>query len=271
MQASLKDIFLSVLKYWPRRKRASAVPAQPAAAAKPPAVPLHLIGAAMGAQADADAVHAEIAAWMKATGQGRLAASSEFWRAVALATSAARELAAAAGAHRGLAQPSETALPRLQLIVLLPPEWKGPWRDAASRWLQHQLVSAGWPLERIERNARRNQHPTQVLAALKHSTEPCLALLLACASQADEGAAALLLADGAQAALLGSGPYPLLQSVAEGREGQVAPTPAPGCALLRDLARQAIPAGPAPAMANLPANLSMSTGAGERTAATTPA
>ncbi|WP_377705772.1 hypothetical protein [Pseudoduganella sp. UC29_71] len=270
MQTSLKDIFLSVLKYWPRRKRASAVPAQ-SVAARPPAVPLHLIGAAMGAQVDIDAVRAEMAAWMKATGQGKLTANPEFWRAVALATSAVRELAAAAGAHCGLAQPSETALPRLQLIALLPPEWKGPWRDAASRWLQHQLVSAGWPPGHIERNARRNQHPPQVLTALKHSTEPCLALLLACASQADEGAAALLLADGAQAALLGSGPYPLLQSVAEGREGQVAPTPAPGCALLRDLARQAMPAWPAPATENLPADLSMSTGTGERTAATSPA
>lgn len=249
MQASLKDIFFSVLKYWPRRKGAAAgMAAQPAAAPKPPAIPLRLIGAAMGDQVDEEAVRAETTAWLKASGQGKLDASPGFWRALALATSATRELAATAGKHGGLAHPSEAALPMLQLIALLPAEWKGPWRDAAGRWLQHQLVSAGWPPERIARNARRNQHPTQVLSALKHSTEPCLALLLACASQEGEGAAALLLADDAQAALLGSGPYPLLQSVAEGREGQVPPTPAPGCAVLRELARQAIPsAAPAPA------------------------
>jgi hypothetical protein len=79
-----------------------------------------------------------------------------------------------------------------------------------------------------------------VLTALKHSTEPCLAVLLACGAQADEGAAALLLADSEQAALLGPGPYPLLQSVAEGRADPAPHTPAPGCALLRTLAQQAI-------------------------------
>ena len=242
MQASLKDIFLSVLKYWPRRKGAAATkPSQPAAAPKPPAIPLRLIGAAMGEQqVDEDAVRAETTAWMKASGQGKLDASPEFWRTLALATSATRELAAVAGGHRGLAQPSAAALPKLQLIALLPAEWKGPWRDAAGRWLQHQLVSAGWPLEQVERNARRNQHPTQVLTALKHSTEPCLAVLLACGAQADEGAAALLLADSEQAALLGAGPYPLLQSVAEGRADPAAHTPAPGIPLLRTLAQQAL-------------------------------
>ncbi|KQV80594.1 hypothetical protein ASD15_11635 [Massilia sp. Root351] len=241
MQASLKDIFLSVLKLWPRRKGAAAVtPAQPAAAPKPPAIPLRLIGAAMGEQVDEDALRAETTAWMKATGQGKLDAPSDFWRALALATSATRELATMAGAHKGLAQPSEAALPRLQLIALLPAEWKGPWRDAAGRWLQHQLVSAGWPVEQVDRNARRNQHPTQVLTALKHSTQPCLALLLACGAQAGEGAAALLLADTEQAALLGAGPYPLLQSVAEGRADPGSHTPAPGFPLLRTLAQQAI-------------------------------
>ncbi|KQX02043.1 hypothetical protein ASC94_05615 [Massilia sp. Root418] len=230
-----------MLKFWPRRKGAAAgKPAQPAAAAKPPAIPLRLIGAAMGEHAQEAAVKAEMSAWMKASGQGKLDASPEFWRTLAQATSATRELAASVGAHGGLAQPSEAALPKLQLIALLPAEWKGPWRDAAGRWLQHQLVSAGWPLERIERNARRNQHPTQVLTALKHSTEPCLAVLLACGAQADEGAAALLLADSEQAALLGPGPYPLLQSVAEGRADPAPHTPAPGCALLRTLAQQAI-------------------------------
>jgi hypothetical protein len=240
MQASLKDIFLSVLKLWPRRKGTAAMPAQPAAAPKPPAIPLRLIGAAMGEQVDEDAVRAETTAWMKATGQGKLDAPADFWRSLAMATFATRELAAVAGAHKGLAQPSEAALPKLQLIALLPAEWKGPWRDAAGRWLQQQLVSAGWPQAQVERNARRNQHPTQVLTALKHSTEPCLALLLACGAQAGEGAAALLLADTEQAALLGAGPYPLLQSVAEGRADPALHTPAPGFPLLRTLAQQAI-------------------------------
>ncbi|MYN09214.1 hypothetical protein [Pseudoduganella aquatica] len=240
MQASLKDIFLSVLKYWPRRKGAAAGKPVPPAA-QPPAIPLRLVDAAMGSKGtdlDEQALRAEISAWMKASGQGKLDASAEYWRTMALATSAMRTLAATAGKHGGLADGAQPGLPHLQLIALLPAEWKGPWRDAAGRWLQQQLLDAGWPQERILRNARRNQHPTQVLAALKYSTEPCLAVLLACGAQAGEGAAALLLADDQQAAQIGAGPYPLLQSVAEGRTGPMAHTPAPGFAILRTLAQQ---------------------------------
>lgn len=246
MQASLKDIFFSVLKFWPRRKGANAskpVPSAAKAPAQPPAIALRLVAAAMGdknTELDHEALRADIVAWMKASGQGKLDASPEYWRTMALATSAVRSLAATAGQHGALAAGAQSALPRLQLIALLPAEWKGPWRDAGGRWLQQQLLDAGWPQQRLLRNARRNQHPTQVLAALKHSTEPCLAVLLACGAQAEEGAAALLLADDQQAAQIGAGPYPLLQSVAEGRADPAVHTPAPGCSILRTLAQQSI-------------------------------
>lgn len=237
MQASLKDIFHSVLSLWPRRKGAQTKPAAPVAA--PPAIPLHLVAASMGAGANVDGQSTEldVTAWLLDNGHGKVQASSDFWRALALATPVMRQLAASAAAHQRLPEPA--ALPMLQLIALLPAEWKGPWRDLAARWLVHQLVAAGWPQDRISRNARRNQHPTTVLNTLKHSTEPCMAVLMACGSESSEGAAGLLLADDTQAALLGSSSFPLLQSVAEGRASHVPHTPAPGCAILRELAQQA--------------------------------
>jgi hypothetical protein len=239
MQASLKDIFNSVLSLWPKRKGTQTKPAA-TAAMPPPAIPLHLVAASMGANAASvndESIQQEATAWLLANGHGKVQASSDFWRALALATPVIQQLAVSAAAHQRLAEPA--TLPMLQLIALMPAEWKGPWRDLAARWLQHQLVAAGWPQDRISRNTRRNQHPTTVLNTLRHSTEPCLAVLLACGPESGEGAAGLLLADDAQGALLGSANFPLLQSVAEGRASHVPHAPAPGCAILREIAQQA--------------------------------
>lgn len=247
---------------------------------------------------DEQAMEEEINAWLADSGQAALHARPEFWRALALATPVMRELATWAGAHQRLADlatardmslaganarqaaQAMNAVPMLQLVATLPQEWNTPSRDIAGRWLQHQLVQAGWPQERIALNARTDQHPGPVLAALQNSTEPCVAVLLACGSHIGgqtvsdwsgedklfsaarpqgampgEGAAGLLVADAAQAALLAEGAataygeaadaagYPLLAAVAAGaRSDHIGQARSGECAVLTQLARQALQA-----------------------------
>lgn len=245
---------------------------------------------------DEQAIEQEINAWLADSGQAAVHARPEFWRALALGTPVMRELATWAGAHQRLADLASAqdmslaganarqaaqainAIPMLQLVAMLPQEWNTPSRDTAGRWLQHQLVQAGWPQERIALNARTDLHPGPVLAALQNSTEPCVAVLLACASHIGEqtvstwssedklfsaarpqgampgeGAAGLLLADAAQAALLAEGAkaaygesaaadsYPLLAAVAAGaRSDNIGQARSGECAVLTQLAQQAL-------------------------------
>ena len=245
---------------------------------------------------DEQAMEQELNAWLAESGLAALHARPEFWRALALATPVMRDLAMWAGVHQRLADlaaaqdmgraganPRQAAqalnnVPMLQLVAMLPQEWNTPSRDTASRWLQHQLVQAGWPQERIALAARTDQHPGPVLAALRNSTEPCVAVLLACGSHVGEqtvsawssedklfsaarpqgalpgeGAAGLLLADAAQAALLAEGAeaafgesagadsYPLLAAIAAGaRADDIGQARSGECAMLTQLALQAL-------------------------------
>ncbi|CAN7407033.1 hypothetical protein LJR289_002501 [Pseudoduganella sp. LjRoot289] len=245
---------------------------------------------------DEQAMEQEINAWLADSGQAALHARPEFWRALALAAPVMRDLASWAGSHQRLADLASAsdmslaganarqaaqalnAVPMLQLVAMLPQEWNAPSRDTAARWLRQQLVQAGWPLERIALNARTDHHPGPVLAALQSSSEPCVAVLLACGSHigeqtmnawssADklfsaarpqgaipgEGAAGLLLADAAQAVLLAQGAqaaygeaadadsYPLLAAVAAGaRSDHIGQARSGECAVLTQLARQAL-------------------------------
>lgn len=231
----------------------------------------------------------EITQWLAAQGQPPLYARDEFWRAMALAKPAVQQLAAAAGDHPRVAEAAEAvdnaqnghgtaaqaaralnAVPMLQLIALLPPEWITQWRDVAGRWLSHHVEQAGWPQQRIAVNTRHGQHPGPVLAALQRSTEPCVTVLLACTSHVGdatvdawasngslftaarpqgampgEAAAGLLLLDAEQAALLDGGPYPLLAPVAAGqRPKDVDQARSGSCSVLQDLAQQALKALP---------------------------
>ncbi|SFU83879.1 hypothetical protein [Pseudoduganella namucuonensis] len=230
---------------------------------------------------DEEAIAREVNQWLEDNGQAALNARAEFWRALALATPVVEELALSAAGHQRLAEAAAlagghgnpgqasramNAIPMLQLAALLPPDWNGQWRDVAGRWLRQQLVLAGWPQDRVSVNTRPDQHPGPLLAALRDSAEPCIALLLACASHIGaatidawagdnllftssqpqgampgEGAAGLLLADEEQARLLGAGPYPLLAAVAAGsRRDDVDKARSGECALLKQLARQAL-------------------------------
>ncbi|KQV80588.1 hypothetical protein ASD15_11605 [Massilia sp. Root351] len=227
----------------------------------------------------------EISEWLAAQGQPALYARDEFWRAMALATPAVLHLAEAAAAHPRVSEAATAAdnalaghgtaaqaaralnaVPTLQLIALLPPEWNSQWRDVAGRWLSHHIEQAGWPQQRIAVNTRPGQHPGPVLAALQQSGEPCVAVLLACTSHLGdatvdawssngslftaarpqgampgEAAAGLLLLDAEQAALLHDGPYPMLAPVAAGqRPNDVAQARNGDCAVLKELAQQAM-------------------------------
>lgn len=244
---------------------------------------------------DAKNAEQEIGEWLATQGLPALYARDEFWRAMALATPAIAHLAEAAAGHprvaeaaaaagdadngRGTAAEAARALnavPMLQLIVLLPPEWNSQWRDVAGRWLSRQIEQAGWPQPRIAVNTRHGQHPGPVLAALQHSSEPCVTVLLACTSHLGdatmdawasngslftasrpqgampgEAAAGLLLVDAEQAALLDGGPYPQLAPIAAGqRPNDVAQARSGDCTVLKDLAQQALK--PLPAGAKVP-------------------
>ncbi|MYM70413.1 hypothetical protein GTP45_26925 [Pseudoduganella sp. FT55W] len=124
--------------------------------------------------------------------------------------------------------------PALQLLTVWPPEWQAPQRHLAERWLRAVATEAGWPSERLASAAPEAAQPAdaaQVLAGLlarcADARQPCLAIVIAAGSHLSdtgigrlandnalftahqpqgripgEGAAGLLLADAAQAALL---------------------------------------------------------------------
>lgn len=163
----------------------------------------------------------------------------EQWRALALGTAVAAELAAELGPHPALpdyldalaARKPLPPLPTLQLVALLPAEWAAPERAAGADWLRAVVAQYGWPPERISIHLPApGQAPLVALDALAaqatQASQPFLCLLLACDSRigdtsaqawADqfilldsrhpdgrvpgEGAAGLLLADRAQGAL----------------------------------------------------------------------
>ena len=166
--------------------------------------------------------------------------ADEQWRALALGSAVAAELAGELNLHPALpayldAQEANKALPplpALQLVGLLPAEWATPERAAGADWLRAVVAQYGWPLERVNVVLPPpGQTPLAMLDSLAqaaaHDQQPFLCLLLACASRigeasvqewADrsilldsrhpdgrvpgEGAAGLLLADAAQGALL---------------------------------------------------------------------
>ena len=240
---------------------------------------------ARAAGIDEKSAEQEITEWLAAQGLPALYARDEFWRAMALAVPAVQHLAEAAAAHPHVAEAAAAgdnaqnghgtaaqaaralnAVPMLQLIALLPPEWNSQWRDVAGRWLGHHIEQAGWPQQRIAVNTRHGQHPGPVLAALQRSTEPCVTVLLACTSHLGdatvdawasngslftaarpqgampgEAAAGLLLLDAEQAALLDGGPYPLLAPVAAGqRPKDVDQARSGSCNVLQELTQQAL-------------------------------
>jgi hypothetical protein len=190
----------------------------------------------------ADVTREDIAAWMHLQGMIDPQFSSEQWRALNAGSAVAAELASYLAAHPQLAEHAgrtdkrtPSPLPMLQLQPVWPVEWKPEQRQATGLWFQHLVVQAGWPEERIARNADRGAADTEVSGVLARllaeraaqSDKAVLALVLACGSHLGsesvdrmsvdatlftssqqqgqipgEGAAGLLLADPHQARLL---------------------------------------------------------------------
>lgn len=204
---------------------------------------------ARAAYIDEAMVQEAVQQWRQEAGQAPLAATPEFWRALALAAPVVDELALAATSHGALAgrdaaaAPAHSgaarqAIPTLQLALLLPSDWPAPWRDVAGQWLQSQAELAGWPRRHSAVTAYADTSPGALLAAMHGSALPCFTLLLACASHVGaatvhrwaeqralftakhpqgvmpgEAAAGLLLASGEHAARLATGPAPVLAAV----------------------------------------------------------
>lgn len=147
--------------------------------------------------------------------------------------------------------------PVMQLLPVWPPEWQAPQRSLAEQWLRAIAIEAGWPSQRLASAAPPTAHTAdaaQVLAGLLarcgDPRQPCLAIVIAAGSHLSdagigrlandnalftanspqgripgEGAAGLLLADPAQAALLaGSERGSLLQALHSGQRGSGADT-----------------------------------------------
>ncbi|HEX8610951.1 MAG TPA: hypothetical protein VF800_06640 [Telluria sp.] len=144
------------------------------------------------------------------------------------------------------ATPPLPPLPTLQLLMLWQAGWHQDQRSAAGQWLAHLVAQAGWPRERIALDPELAGDPSvatpaalvQRLARQSADGHPVLALVVACASHIGdasvarwagqnslltakqgqgrlpgEGAAALLLADPVQAALIdGKAPVQLLSA-----------------------------------------------------------
>jgi hypothetical protein len=205
---------------------------------------------------DTSATEADVGAWRAGLGLPDPDFHDEQWRALALGADVAAELGQAASAHQHVAAYADAtpaaraalALPMLQLVPLLPSGWTLAQRVAAGRWLLHLVAQQGWPADRLALSAAAERGGADPLALADelaaHSLRenlPCLAIVLACASHLGEttldqwsgqgilfsarnqrgqipgeGAAGLLLADAAQAALLDPTPAPELHGVVRG-------------------------------------------------------
>lgn len=162
-----------------------------------------------------------MAPWLKAQGLEAVRFAREQLRALALASLVVRDLVPVAAGQNVLA--ADAALPVLQLQPMLAGLWNADQRDAARRWLRHLVEQQGWPAQGVV----LSDAPPSLVAALACGTAPLCKLLVACGSSIGqdsvndwigqrmlytarnprghipgEGAAGLLLADPAQAALL---------------------------------------------------------------------
>ena len=199
-------------------------------------------------QAKDEALQDEITEWLARHGMADLRFSDEQWRALALGTAVAEELAMHA---ENLLASRDDEAPLLQLIPILPPEWPLEQRRAAGMWLEHTVARSGWPSDHLSMAAECTPDPHAAppaavldrLARAAATTDVRVAaLLVACASHigdesvaqwADEGslftsshpqgrmpgegAAGLLVVDSVQASTIEGGPFVRLERMEEAR------------------------------------------------------
>jgi hypothetical protein len=231
---------------------------------------------------DVAAAEEAMTLWLEQAGLPDPAFKPEQWRALALGSEVVVELAQAATMHQNLsdydtatpATRAAMALPVLQLLPMLPAGWELGQRLAAGRWLLSLVAQQGWPAERLALSAaaeRGGAGPLALIAQLSQQSAreelPCLAILLACASHLGEdtveqwagqgllftaknqrgqmpgeGAAGLLLADAAQAALIDSTPAPQLLGAMQAERDSSADSGRADAVLLTSLCKEALAA-----------------------------
>ncbi|MET0858551.1 MAG: hypothetical protein ABWY27_17515 [Telluria sp.] len=190
-----------------------------------------------------------MSAWLAQRGSAVPDFSDEQWRALSMAGAVVAELTQHALMHPLLPdflaaaqdERAAIALPVLHLQPALPGYWQAAQREAAARWLLHLVAEQGWPAERLLPATRADADAGFALVDAVASC-PGLALLVACESYVGddtvfdwsqrgilfsgrnprgqvpgEGAAGLLLADAAQAALLAPDGHATLHGARDGR------------------------------------------------------
>lgn len=192
---------------------------------------------------DPAALREEMEPWLVARGQSTAAFSDEQWRALNAGSAVLAELAGWLGMHPQIAahaaridMRAPTPLPLLHLLPVWSAAWPAEARGLADEWLRHLLVQGGWPRDRLAPTATQAAASVNGLlnTLLTHAatdpSAPVLALVIACDSHLSEsaidtltgagrlftarqaqgeipgeGAAGLLIADAAQAALVAPG------------------------------------------------------------------
>jgi len=179
---------------------------------------------------DPAALREELEPWLAARDLSASAFSDDQWRALNAGSAVLTEVAAWLGTR------APATLPLLHLLPVWSAAWPAETRALADEWLRHLLVQAGWPQDRLAPTATQAAaHVNGLLnTLLAHAATdpaaPVLAIVLACDSHLSEGAidalsgagrlftartsqgevpgegaAALLVTDAAQAALLAPG------------------------------------------------------------------
>jgi hypothetical protein len=195
-----------------------------------------------------DGLRDEITEWLAQNGMADLHYGDEQWRALTLATAVAGELARVATSQL---IPATGSPPMLQLMTLLPADWRIAHHRGASLWLKYIVAQFGWPPEQIALPVvlaadTDAASPSAILGRLAKDgaapDTPLAAIVVACASHIGdesvakwaangslftsvnakgaipgEGAAGLLLTDLRHARSLADAPFALLGNVNEAR------------------------------------------------------
>lgn len=151
---------------------------------------------ARSSDATDEVLQEEITEWLVDNGMAALRFSDEQWRALTMASAVAGELASQA-AHDLI--PRDGAAPTLQLIPVLPEEWRIEQCRAAGMWLQHTVAQFGWPAVSITLAAPTQTGavaatPCSIVAELARRAlagdRPMVAMIVACASHIGEASVA---------------------------------------------------------------------------------
>lgn len=136
-----------------------------------------------------DALREDVADWLAAHGIADPHFSAEQWRALTLASAVASELAGRAAIEWIV---RDDAVPRLQVLPLLPPEWSAGQRDAAAAWLRHAVAQAGWQgqIGQAAAGVDPAAGMAQLAAIVAAGDQRCVTLAVACASHVGDGTVA---------------------------------------------------------------------------------